>query len=75
MQQWERLDKLTSEGMRHAEKSGPKFTDTFDWLPQLIQAVNAVRYWNQLLKRSKGQKVVNSTIEKARNDAGLPLFS
>ena len=61
--------------MKYAEKSGTKFTRTYDWSPRLIQAVQTKRYWRLLLKRSKGHPVAQSTIDLTRNAAGLPLYS
>jgi hypothetical protein len=72
---YEKVDKLNSEAMVHAERSGPKFTNTYDWSPPLIQAIQSVRYWRLLLKRSKGQRVAQSTIDRTREAAGLPLYS
>jgi hypothetical protein len=61
--------------MIHAERQGGKYTKKYDWSPTLIQAVQTVRYWELLLKRSKGQQVAQSTIDITRHAAGLPLYS
>jgi hypothetical protein len=72
---YEKVDKLNSESMIYAEcSSGNNHTKRFDWSPALIQAVQAVRYWQHLLKRSKGGRVAQSTIDLARQAAGLPLI-
>ncbi len=44
-------------------------------LPPMIQAVQAVRYWNLLLKRSKGGWVAQSTIDITHAAAGIPLIA
>jgi hypothetical protein len=61
--------------MIHAERQGGKYTKRYDWSPTLIQAVQTVKYWELLLKRSKGQQVAQSTIDITRHAAGLPLYS
>jgi hypothetical protein len=73
---YEQIDRLNSESMVFAERNcGNKHTKRFDWSPVLIQAVQAVRYWQHLLKRSKGGRVAQSTIDLARQAAGLPLIA
>ncbi len=73
--EYENVDKLNSESMIYAERNSEnKHTKRFDWSPALIQAVEAVKYWQHLLKCSKGGRVVQSTIELARQAAGLPLI-
>jgi hypothetical protein len=61
--------------MVYAEGKGVKCTNKFDWSPTLIQTVQAKRYWQLLLKRSKGQLVAQSTIDITQHAAGLPLYS
>jgi hypothetical protein len=71
---YEKVDTLNTEGMRFAEKSsGKKYSNKYDWSPPIIQAVQAVRYWQLLLKRSKGGLVAQSTIDNTHAAAGLPL--
>ncbi len=72
---YEKVNKLNTEGMRFAEKtSSTKHSNRYDWSPPLIQAVQAVRYWQLLLKRSKGKLVAQSTIDLTRAAADLPLI-
>ncbi len=53
--EYEKIDNINSESMIYAERnSGNKHTKRFHWSPPLIQAVQAVRYWQHLLNRSKG---------------------
>jgi hypothetical protein len=60
---YEALDKTISDSMRHAERvSGNKYTNRFDWSPTMIQAVQTIRYWNLILKRSKGGWVAQTTL-------------
>jgi hypothetical protein len=71
---YEKVDRLNTEGMRFADKmAGTKHTNKFDWSPPLIQAVQAVWYWQLLLNRSKGHLVAQSTIDQTRAAAGSPL--
>jgi exonuclease III len=72
---YEKVDQINTESMIHAERQGGKYTKKYDWSPTLIQAVQTVRYWELLLKRSKGQLVAQSTIDITRHAAGLPLYS
>jgi hypothetical protein len=54
---YEQIDRLNSESMVFAERNcGNKHTKRFDWSPVLIQAVQAVRYWQHLLKNIKRRK-------------------
>jgi len=63
--QYEKLDKIITESMLHAEKAaGQKYTKVYEWSPVLIQSVEAVRFWRSLLKRSKGLKICQATIER-----------
>ncbi len=72
---YEKIDKLILVGMRFADKkAGTKYSAKYDLSPPLIQAVQAVGYWQLLLKRSKGQPVTQSTIDLTYSAAGLPLI-
>jgi hypothetical protein len=74
--QYERLDRISSESMLHAEKAaGQKYTKVYEWSPVLIQSVEAVRFWCSLLQRSKGLKICQTTIEQLHRNVGLPLSS
>jgi hypothetical protein len=72
-QEYEKIDKLITEAMLHAEKiSSKKYTGTFSWSPELIKAVQTERFWKLLLKLSKGLPIADSTISRTRLAAGLP---
>jgi len=74
--QYEKLDRIITESVLHAEKAaGQKFTKVYEWSPVLIQSVEAVRFWRSLLQRSKGLKICQATIERLHRNAGLPLSS
>jgi len=71
--EYEKIDRLITEAMLHAEKiSSRKYTGTFSWSPELIQAVQTERFWKLLLKLSKGIPIADSTISRTRQAAGLP---
>jgi hypothetical protein len=58
--------------MLYAEKACSKrYTKRYEWSPQLIRAVESVRYWRLLLKRSKGLRIQHSTISRAKTNAHL----
>jgi hypothetical protein len=60
--------------MLYAEKRGAKkYTDTYQWSPELAAAVNAVKYWRLRIKQLKKVKVAEETIRKAAEAAQLPL--
>jgi len=44
--QYEKLDKLVTEAMRHAEKSiSKKYSTTYQWSPHLKSAISTLTYW------------------------------
>jgi hypothetical protein len=62
--------------MIYAERAaGNKYTKKFDWSPPIIQSVQAVRYWQLLLKCSKGKLVSQSTIDATYAAVGLPIVT
>jgi hypothetical protein len=72
-QEYENLDKLITESILYAERcTGKRYTKRYEWSPTLLQSIEKVRYWRLLLKRSKGIKIHNSTIHRAKIQAGMP---
>jgi hypothetical protein len=70
---YDRLDVIITQSMLYAEKACSKrYTKRYEWSPQLIRAVESVRYWRLLLKRSKGLQIQCSTISRAKSNAHLP---
>jgi hypothetical protein len=68
-----RLDTLITESMLYAERScSKKYSKRFKWSPTQIQAVETVRFWCLLLKRSKGLPISHPTIQHSRIKAGIP---
>jgi hypothetical protein len=62
-QEYEKMNRLITEAMLYAEKiSSRKYTGTFAWSPNLIQAVQKERFWKLLLKVSKELPIADSTI-------------
>lgn len=66
------LDQTITESMLFAEQAcSRKYTKRFDWSPTLVVAVETVRFWRLLLKRSKGLLVQPSIIQLARIKSNL----
>jgi hypothetical protein len=58
------IETLITESMLYAERScSKKYTKYFEWSPGLIQAVETVRFWHLLLKRSKGLPISYTMIQ------------
>mmetsp|Transcript_16534 Transcript_16534/g.23565 ORF Transcript_16534/g.23565 Transcript_16534/m.23565 type:complete len:716 (+) Transcript_16534:576-2723(+) len=74
VQQYEKIDRIITESVRYADKAVAKrYSDTYEWSPEMMRSVNAFRYWSLRLKVAKGVVVDNNTIKKCREDAKLPL--
>ncbi len=70
------MDAIITQSTLYAEKACSKrYTKRYEWSPQLIRAVESVRYWRLLLKRSKGLPIQCSTISRAKTNAHLPNSS
>jgi hypothetical protein len=70
--QYESLDSIITQSMLCAERScGKRYSKRFEWSPELKQAVECVRFWHLLLKRSKGLSIRETTNERARINSGL----
>lgn len=50
-----------------------RFSDTYEWSPELLRTVNAARYWTLRLKISKGIRVDSSLLRTLREEAKLPV--
>jgi hypothetical protein len=71
-QQYNKIDKLLTEGMLAVEKrSCKKYSDKFQWSPALAKAVNVVHYWRLCMKQAKGIIVSNHHLIKAVQLAAL----
>jgi hypothetical protein len=69
---YERLDQIITESMLYAEATcSRKITKPYEWSPKLIHAVETTRFWQLLLKRSRGIPVQPSTIYLARSNVDL----
>jgi len=69
---YEKLDRIITEAMRHAEKqSCKKYTSKFAWSPTLVQAVQQERYWKLILKQRKGTSIAPATLLRAGKAAGI----
>ena len=70
--QYENLDLLITESMLFAERACSKrYSKQCEWSPALVQSLESVRYWRLLLKHSKGLPIKQSSIQRARTNAGL----
>ncbi len=70
---YEKIDKLNSEIMRHAERSITwKYSKKYPWSPALANAIEATRYWKLKLKWSRGLFVSDEELQKTGEKARLP---
>lgn len=69
------MKKLTtiSESMRYSERQLTKMhTPTYEWSPQLVQSIQAVRYWRLHLKRLSAINVTDHLLNVTWLASGLP---
>jgi hypothetical protein len=72
-EEYQRVDRLYTESMLHAERiAGRKYSTKFDWSPELLQAVQAFRFWKMKLKLHRGLQVSPTVLEKYHTEAVLP---
>jgi hypothetical protein len=70
--QYKKLDNVITESMLCAEANcSRKITKRYEWSPELVKSVEAVRFWRLVLRKSRGIPVQSSTISLARKKAGL----
>jgi len=74
--QYEKIDNIITESVIHADRQVAKrYSTRYEWSPELIRTVNAVRYWELRLKQVKGIVVDLETIATYRDAAKLPVAS
>jgi len=70
--EYEKIDQLVTEAMLHAERlCSKKYTNTFQWSPQMIQAVQRERYWRTQLKATRGKSTSPKALERLKEAAGF----
>jgi hypothetical protein len=63
--EYEKLDKIITEAMIHAERSvSKKISLTYQWSPQLKAAIHTLTYWKLRLSQLKGKTISNHTLSK-----------
>ncbi len=71
--QYERLDKVITDSMLHAEScAAKKYTKKYEWSPTLLQSVHAERFWKLALRKSQGRSISTTLLERTREAAGIP---
>jgi len=69
----ERLDKIITEAMLHAERSvSKKISLTYHWSPKLKAAIHILTYWKLRLLQLKGKTISNHTLSKVFKHTNLP---
>jgi len=64
-QQYEKLDRLITEAMKHAEKSiSKKYSITYQWSPHLKSTIHTLTYWKLRLAQLKGKTISQHTLQK-----------
>ena len=72
--QYTALDRIITESMIHAERSATKVVSKrYDWSPELVQAIHALRFWDLTRKRSIGLKIGDTTLQSEALKGGINL--
>ena len=76
VEQYEKIDEKITESDIYAERAiSKRYSTKYEWSPELMRAVNEVRYWELRLKICKGIPVDAKTLRGLREAAKLPVQS
>jgi len=72
--QYDRLDKIITEGMLKAERTiSKKVTTTYHWSPTLKAAISTLTYWKLRLSQLKGKVITHHSLSKLFKHTNLSL--